>query len=493
MKREAGVLLSAIQLDRDARKGIGVQLYMALRDVLLSGALKPGDRLPASRTLAKEAGVSRTTVIDAIDRLVAEGMLVSRVGAGTFVSETLENRQPSLRSAENTPSRAQMARLARPLAEPDEQYAPRTWLPHNSGAFVTALPALDAFPQTLWSRLHSRHLRGNRDMVMGYGQPQGLQALREAISSHLVVARGINCRAEQVFVTCGAQHAFGLIGQIFLNEGDRVWHENPGAKGARNALVASGAELVPVSVDAGGLSVTEGLAKAPDFRLAFVTPSHQQPLGTVMSLMRRFELLEAAIKADALVIEDDYDGEFYFGARPQPTLKSIDTHDRVLYVGTFSKTLFPSLRLGFVVVPDSMIPVFDRVFASWVSGPPTITQAVVADFMDEGHFATHIRMMRKLYKARHDTLIEASRMLPETIRVQRASSGFHTVGYLDDRVDLPELLEQAHAQGITLVPFGGYCMAPIRRKGLVLGFGSVRPEDIRTGMARIARLPALNI
>ncbi|QGX97083.1 PLP-dependent aminotransferase family protein [Roseovarius faecimaris] len=493
MKRKAGILLSSIHLDRTANKGIGVQLYMALRDVLLSGALKPGDRLPASRTLAKEAGVSRTTVIDAVDRLVSEGMLVSRVGAGTFVSETLESQRPAPVQFGQPTAPRKRPRLAYSITQSAENYAPRAWLPHNSRAFVTALPALDAFPQAQWARLMARHLRGDRDSVMGYGQPQGLQALRSAIASHLGTARGINCHADQVFVTSGAQHAFALIGQMFVNAGDQVWHENPGAKGARNALVATGAQLVPISIDENGLNVAEGLEKAPHFRLAFATPSHQQPLGVVMSLARRFDLLKAAVDAQALVVEDDYDGEFHFGTRPQPTLKSIDTHGRVLYVGTFSKTLFPSLRLGFIVVPERMIEVFDEVFASWVSGPATVTQAVVADFMQEGHFATHIRMMRRLYKARYEALIEASAALPDTIRIQPADSGFHTVAYVDPAVDVQDLVAQASTQRITLTSFDGYCLAPIDKKGVVFGFGSVQPDDIRSGLAKIAALPALQV
>ncbi len=493
MKREAGALLSSIQLDRGLRKNISVQLYIALRDVLVSGGLKPGDRLPASRTLAKEIGVSRTTVVDAIDRLVSEGMLVSHVGSGTFVSDTLESQRPSNLPPGPGKTQAAAPRLSYSVTQSAADIAPRAWLPHNSQAFVTALPALDAFPLQQWSRISARHLRGDRDDLMGYGQPQGLQALRAAIASHLAAARGINCAAEQVFVTSGAQHAFALIGQVFLNAGDHVWHENPGAKGARNALVATGAKLVPIPIDDQGLDVSQGIERAPHFRMALVTPSHQQPLGTVMSLPRRFELLEAAINSQAIIVEDDYDGEFHFGNRPQPALTSIDNHGRVIYVGTFSKTLFPSLRLGFMLVPEHMVGIFDGIFSSWVSGPPTSTQAIVADFMDEGHFATHIRMMRRLYKARYDTLMTASAILPDSIAIQPATSGFHTVAYLDPGVDTQQLIAQAAARNLTLTSLGGYCMEPMTQKGLVLGFGSAKPEDIASGIRRLADLPALQV
>ncbi len=326
---------------------------------------------------------------------------------------------------------------------------------------------------------------------MGYGQPKGLKALRRAIAAHLAALKGIICDPEQIFITSGAQHAFSIIGRLMLNPGDRVWIENPGASGARNAFLSEGAELVPVPVDHEGIVVSAGLAAAPRFRLAFVTPSHQQPLGHVMSLSRRFELLKAAEDAQALIVEDDYDGEFYFGHAPQPALSSVDANGRVIYVGTFSKTLFPSLRLGFVLVPQRMVDAFDNAFMSWISGPSTASQSIVADFMDEGHFATHVRMMRRIYKARYLALMEAASALPGTIRVQETSSGFHTPAYLDDRIDDRLLAGQAAELGVTLVPISRYCLAPISRKGLVFGFGSATPEEIGRGIEVVGKLPAL--
>lgn len=491
MKQAAGALLSAIHLDRSSRKGMSVQLYMALRDIILSGGLRAGDRLPATRTLARETGVSRTTVIDAIDRLVAEGMLVSQVGSGTFVSDTLEHQHPAPVTTTPQNTTTQHPRVSYAISHAEKNYAQRTWLPHEARAFVTALPALDAFPLAHWSRLSARHLRGARGAVMGYGQPKGYEPLRRAITTHVSVLKGIQCHHEQIFITSGAQHAFALIGRLLLNPGDRVWMENPGASGARNALLSEGAELVPVDVDQEGLIVADGLAKAPHFRMAFVTPSHQQPLGHVMSLGRRFELLQAADAAQAVIVEDDYDGEFYYGNAPQPALRSTDTSGRVIYVGTFSKSLFPSLRLGFVLVPERMTEAFDRMFRFWASGPPTATQATVADFMDEGHFATHIRLMRRLYKARYEALMEESRILPDCIALQETASGFHTPAYLAPGIDTQTVVAQAAERGVVLAPLSKYCLSPIERSGLVFGFGSAAPEDIRRGMEILRSLPAL--
>jgi GntR family transcriptional regulator/MocR family aminotransferase len=491
VKYVAGALLSSIRLDRTLRRSLSVQLYMALRDMILSGALRAGQRLPATRTLAKEVGVSRTTVIDAVDRLVAEGMMVSRIGAGTYVSDMLESQNVGSPPRQGAGSGGQQPRLSYVISHAQETYARRAWLPHKPRAFVTALPALDAFPMAHWARLSAKHLRGGRGGVMGYGQPKGLFALRQAIATHLSALKGIRCDPEQVFITSGAQHAFSLIGRLLLNPGDRVWMENPGASGARNALLSEGAELVPVDVDTQGMVVSDGLAKAPRFRLAFVTPSHQQPLGHVMSLSRRLELLQAAERARALIIEDDYDGEFYFGNSPHPALHGVDVNGRVLYVGTFSKSLFPSLRLGFVLVPERMVAAFDGMFNTWTSGPSTATQAIVAEFMDEGRFATHIRLMRQLYKARYEALLEAARSLPESIRLQETSSGFHTPALLDARLDEAQVVGQAAQKGVTLAPLSRYCLTPIPQSGLVFGFGCATPEDIARGIGILRELPAL--
>ena len=491
MKQTAGAVLSSIRLDRGSRKSISVQLYLALRDVILSGGLRAGERLPATRTLAKETGVSRTTVIDAIDRLVSEGMLVSKVGSGTFVSDTLDRERPPPVSDRGAAPAGSQPRLSYAISHAGGSFARRAWLPHRGGSFVTALPALEAFPMAHWSRISARLMRGDRGVMMGYGEPKGYAPLRRAIAMHLSALKGMSCDPGQIFVTCGAQHAFSLIGQLLLNPGDRVWMENPGASGARNAFLAEGAELVPVSVDDEGLVVRDGLEKAPHFRLAFVTPSHQQPLGHVMSLSRRFELLKAAEDAQAVVVEDDYDSEFHFGSAPQPALSSIDAHQRVIYVGTFSKSLFPALRLGFIVVPPRMVEAFDRLFMDWVSGPPTMTQAVAADFMDEGHFATHIRLMRRLYKARYEALIEAAASLRGAVEVQETTGGFHTPALLADGIDEARVVAQAAQRGVTLAPLARYCLAPVQKGGLVLGFGSASPEDIRHGVAVLRGLPEI--
>jgi len=300
MKRHGGALLSSIRIDKSSDRRISVQLYMALRELLLSGGFKPGDRMPATRTLALEIGVSRTTVIDAIDRLVSEGLLKSRVGAGTYVSEALAAQIGLSDATQGSEGKIAKPRLSRTTERAASSFAPRSWLPHHSTPFITALPALDAFPMAQWARLSARHWRKERDHIGGYGEPFGYGRLRSAIAQQLNAARGIKCDPEQIFVVNGAQHAFSTIGLMLVNPGEAIWFENPGALGARNAFLACDARLVPVDIDAEGFCVEDALAKERDFRLAFVTPSHQQPLGSVMSLARRLALLQAAKDADAM-------------------------------------------------------------------------------------------------------------------------------------------------------------------------------------------------
>jgi GntR family transcriptional regulator/MocR family aminotransferase len=372
-------------------------------------------------------------------------------------------------------------RTSRAIAAALPRFAER--LPHVPRAFTTAMPAFDAFPMALWSRYHAKHWRTGRNVVMGYADAKGHPRLRRAIGAHLRTHRGIRCEPEQVFIVNGAQQAFQLIGSLLLDPGDRVWFENPGAIGARNSLLACGAELVPVPVDESGLVVEEGMRRARDFRLAFVTPSHQQPLGATMSLQRRFALLSAADRADAMIIEDDYDGEFCYGEHPPPTLKSVDLTGRVFYVGTFSKTLYPALRLGYLVAPEAYVEIFDRATTAFMQGVPSNTQAVVAAFMEDGHFATHIRRMRRIYQERRDALLDHARArLAGLLEVLPADTGLHTLGLLPIAQDQSAVAAAADRRGITVTPVERFCIAPAEAHGLVLGFSGIAPPAIAAGI-----------
>jgi GntR family transcriptional regulator/MocR family aminotransferase len=484
VKRAGGALLLSIALDHGAARPIATQLYAGLRDLMLSGAITAGMRLPASRTLARDLGVSRTTVIEAFERLTAEGLLEARVGAGTFVSEVLNAERPQRPMApDGARPPAREPSLSAAMGWAVGHFSERARLPHAPRPFVTALPAFDAFPMAQWARLAAKHWRSARPEVMGYGPPFGHPPLREAIAQHLRANRGIACEAGQIFIVGGAQQAFHLIGTVLLDPGDPVWFENPGAIGARNSLLACGAKLVPVPVDAEGMRVEEGLRRSPRFRLAFVTPSHQQPLGHIMSLERRFALLRFAEQAGAWIIEDDYDGEFFFGRRPPPTLKSVDQTGLVIYVGTFSKSLFPALRLGFMLVPASLVETFEKVLTAFVQGVPTSLQAMVAEFIEEGQFAAHIRRMRRIYEERHAALREAAgRELPGLLEVAATDSGLHTVGFLPRHASEIAVARLAATRDIVVSPIARFSIEPTATRGLVLGFGGVPPGAIRAGV-----------
>ena len=310
-----------------------------------------------------------------------------------------------------------------------------------------------------------------------------------AIAVHLRANRGIDCSPDEVFIFNGAQDAFNRIGLTLVDPGDTVWFENPGTIGARNSLISCGVKLAPVPVDDEGIRVDEGRRLAPDFRLAFVTPAHQHPLGITMSLKRRFELLRAAEAAGAWIVEDDYVGEFHYSGRPPPTLKSVDEGGRVVYVGSFSKSLFPALRLGYVVAPPKLVEIFHRIVGATVQGAPTHLQWVVARFIHEGHFAAHIRRMRKLYAERKEALLNAaSRHLEGMLTVRPTETGFQTDAALAPRFDEVEVARQAAERDIVVTPISRFCVVPATQRGLILGFSAIPPPAIETGVEALAKL-----
>lgn len=488
MKYSGGALLSSIIIDKYSNKKISTQIYMGLRAIILSEGLKAGERLPASRTLAKDLAVSRTTIVNAVERLISEGLLEARRGAGTYVSRVMREERPSPARPVQKGAHCNSVpvKLSNAMARALPDLIARKRLARRPHPFITGLPALDEFPMAQWAKLCAKNLRAKQGELMDW-HPCGLGRLRRAISSHINASRGIQCGAEQIFITGGAQHAFQLIGNMLLNAGDKVWLENPGAIGARNSFIAAGAEIVAVGVDTQGIVVEAGLAKAPAFKIAFVTPSHQQPLGVVMDLERRFALLKAAEDAEAWVVEDDYDSEFHYQGHPLPTLKSVDTTDRVIYVGTFSKSLFPSLRIGFIISPLRLVDAFAQSFNAFQPGIPTHTQAIIADFMDEGYFATHIRRMRNIYSERYRALLEYSdRRLSRHFDIQPTKSGLHTVGYFKHEVDEIRLSCALREKGVSAVPVNRYCISKIAKKGFTLGFGSVSAREIKKGVEIMA-------
>ena len=537
----------AITLDDNGSRTLQQQLYSRLRDDILARRLRPGERMPATRALAAQLAVSRTTTVLAYEQLLAEGYLEARQGSGTFVSRELpdealvaavERDDPGARSNGIQASNGHVAggqaahdldrqrpstdascggRLTSPLSGPaaSDQTAgarrlsrwganlaeTRGQLWRADGAAVERFgpaafdfrpgrPDWDAFPRELWSRLAARRVRGDSASLATYGEPAGYRPLREAIARHLAHSRGVRCDAEQVVVVNGSQQGVDLLVRLWLDPGEGAALEDPGYQGAALALRAHGMRVLPVPVDDDGLDVA-GLP-APDApnapRLVYVTPSHQYPTGATLTLPRRLRLLEWAARRGALVVEDDYDSEFRYSGRPLESLQGLDRAGVVAYVGSFSKALFPPLRVGYVVLPPDLREPF--VAAKWLADRQTATldQQVLSDFIADGHFERHLRRMRRLYGARRDALLAALREhLGDMVTPGGDGAGLHLVAWLPNGWDAAGLAARAADLGVAATPVAPYYQAGKDRPGLMLGFAALDEGTIRAGIARLAR------
>ena len=481
-----------IQLDATLPEPLYKQLYGRLRGAILTGRLPRGAHLPSTRALASELGVSRTTTALAYEQLLMEGYLESRVGHGTSVSQQLpesliddpraQTRNPASETGQRTPSR--------PVMRDTELDA----IPHleriegsGSRAFIAGQPPLDLFPYALWARLLARRARQSLPAHAGYQPPAGYAPLREAIASHIAITRGVRCTADQVIITSGTQGALNLVTRMLLAPGDAAWIEDPGYFGARGAVLAAGGRLVPVPVDAAGIDVAAGRERDSEARLAFVTPSHQFPTGVSMSLGRRLALLDWASEAGAWVVEDDYDSEYRYGGRPLEALQGLDQAGRVLYVGSFSKVLFPSLRLGYLVAPPTVVASLLRTRRFMDVHPPILEQMALADFLHEGHYVRHLRRMRQQIQRRRDCLYRELRShLGGLLEVSLPEAGLELVGWLPRDKDDQRAVALAEAAGIIVVALSKHYLAPPSRGGLLMGFAGIDEEEIRRGVKVLA-------
>jgi GntR family transcriptional regulator/MocR family aminotransferase len=457
-----------------------LQLYRRYREAIAAGKLRPGDRVPSVRSLASELSLARGTVEMAYQMLANEGYFLARGAAGTVVSPRLG----SLAKPSHT-------KLPVPTvhASPHPQAMASEALPFQLG-----LPALDAFPRKAWARLAGHSLRALETAAMAYPDPAGYDPLRRAIAAYLGISRGIACSHEQVFVTVGYRGALELVCRTLLQVGDLGWYEDPGYIFARQFLQLAGMCLEPVPVDEEGLNVGMGQQRAAQARFVVVTPTHQSPMGVALSLPRRLELLEWAKRRQAWIIEDDYDSEFRYHGRPLPALKSLDRDGRVLYTGTFSKVLFPGLRLAYLVVPASQVRKF-RETAHHLPGPGSILpQAMVADFMEQGHFGRHLRKMRTLYGARRAYLVDALRQtMGEHLHVQPQAGGIHVLAHLETRQNDKVLTLAAQAEGLAIQALSHWRMRQSLQGGLLMGFANfATAEDALASVRRLKTVLAKN-
>jgi GntR family transcriptional regulator/MocR family aminotransferase len=484
--------LTTIPVDHQSAIPLHRQIYSAIRHAILSRQLLPETKLPSTRFLSTNLGISRNTVVNAFDQLFAEGYLATRQGSGTYVAQVLP--EGSL-----APSRPTRPAASHPLLErrPSQrgtrllEMAGRMPMPLTNAspgtprAFREGVPAGDLFPHKVWGRLLSRTWRYSSQEILSYG---GWQPLREATAAYLGTSRGVRCTERQIIIVSGSQQGINLAGQVLLDPGAPVWVEDPGYPGAYGGLLAAGAQVIPVPVDREGLDVNRGIAEFPAARLAFVTPSHQFPLGVTMSLKRRLELLEWANRNDAWILEDDYDSEYRYAGHPLATLQAIDRENRVIYLGTFSKVMFPALRLGYMVVPNDLVEAFQAARKFAIQHPPLLEQAVMAEFISKGHFVRHIRRMRAIYGKRQELLVTAARCeLEGRIEIEPSEGGMHLLGWLPDGMDDVFISRKAAAHGVDASPLSNYSYATRERGALLLGFAGINEKEIQDGVRRLAK------
>ncbi len=421
----------------------------------------------------------------AFDQLKSEGYVEGRPGSGTYVSQVLPEQLLDVRgphAEERLPHRrVSLSEYARRL-QPFRGTAPRP-----IRAFRANQPALDLFPTTLWAQVAARRLRRVSANLLAGGEALGYRPLRQAVADYLNSSRGVKCTADQVLVLSGAQEALDRTARILLNPGESVWMEEPGYPGAAVVFRAVGARICPVPVDAEGMDLDRGLQRWKRARLAYVTPAHQFPLGVTMSLRRRLALLEWARRSGTLIFEDDYDSEYRYSGRPIPALQGLDRSGVVIFAGSFSAVLFPALRLGYLVVPPEMVDVFAAAESVSTHHPPLLEQAVLCDFITEGHFARHIRRMRELYAERLSVLLDGARAkLGELLEISTVEAGLQTVGWLKGGLRAERVAELAAKRDVEVVPLRRYASGRSRREGLILGFAAVDPRELRRGVEELA-------
>ena len=481
-----------VAINRQADTPIYRQVYTAFRSAVMEGRLRAGERIPSTRTLAVELGVSRIPVLNAYAQLLAEGYFESRTGAGTVISRSLPNpiARPEATGSDGAKPRLGPRSLASPSARRSRSLrnilAQRGW-----GAFNVGQTALDRFPFAIWNRLVLRHCRKATALSYDYGDPLGFQDLRETIAAYVRTARAGRCDPDQIMIVSGTQQALEITARVLLDPGSSVWMEEPGYGFARRVFQLRGCRIVPVPVDGEGLDVAEGIRRSATSRMALVSPSHQYPLGSTMSVSRRLALLGWAERMGSWIVEDDYDGEFRYETMPIASLQGLDWNRRVIYIGTFSKVLFPSLRLGYIVIPQDLVEHFVSVRFAMDLAPPGFFQRVLADFIREGHFSRHIRKMRGIYSERRAVLIQSLRHeLGCDVPITGEQAGTHLSLLLPGVLQASDktLVERAARKNLWLVPLSTSYLGQPAPQGVVLGFGSTAAEEIPASVRKLRAL-----
>jgi GntR family transcriptional regulator / MocR family aminotransferase len=482
--RQSWAELYACEVDRAADAPVFRQIYLQLRSAILSGTLRPATKLPSTRELAAQLGVSRSAVVSAFEQLLAEGYAFGKKGAGTYIASDLPEPFEAIHGSKKRPaSVAKTAAAFRDLGGFVDVTAQSDERPFNLGRTL-----VDARTAELWRKLSARTLRSFGRHHLGYGDPHGMLELRKSVCDYLQAARGVRCEPEQVVITAGTQQAVDIVTRVMQGPDKEVWIEDPGYSLTRLALVAAGAKVCPIPVDQHGVNVTEGIRRAPKARAVFITSSHQFPKGVALSMARRLELLAWARESGAWIVEDDYASEFRYGGRPLASLQGLDEAERVIYIGTLNKALFPGLRLGYAVVPPSLVRAFVTARYLMDRQPSSLCQAVVAAFMEEGHFAAHIRRMRKMYRNQRDELVAAlRRRLGDHLTVDPPDQGMHLVAYTRRGLSDVTIERAGREHGVVVRAMSRLYVEAPAQSALMLGFSGYPHQIIAPAIARLAR------
>ncbi len=477
--RAKNAYLASLSLDPGDKQPLHRQLFMALREAILDGRIKPGIRLPSSRILAADLSVSRNTVLTAFDQLMAEGYITSKIGAGSYVSDQLPDDFLEQKKKEREAASPPRERAV-PLSKMARQIKATAGALNYQGKHLSpGIPELGQFPFEDWARLLGKHWRHPKKDYLAGNPVGGARVLREALADHLGQTRAVRCSPDQVIVLSGSQQAIHLVIKAFAEAGDAIWMEEPGYPGIRNSILYAGANPISVPVDDEGFRLDLAKKMAPDARLAAVSPSHQYPLGQTMSLRRRLDLLQWAKEENRFILEDDYDSEYRYTGRPLSSLQGLDTDNRVLYIGTLSKVMFPGLRIGYLVVPPDLVDIFLALRKEVDGHSPAVAEAALAEFISEGYLAAHIRRMRLLYQTRQDILVRLiQERIPDALQVAPQESGMHVIAYLRQDLEDKKIEQAAHAKGLQVRALSGFYQKATAQNGLILGFAGTHEKEM---------------
>lgn len=479
----------------DIKKNASMPLYRQIenqfRDAILAGIIKPGLKLPASRVLAKELEISRPTIVQVYEYLILEGFFEARHGSGTFVSRILPDYIPKKITPPSSKEELLSGELkkSKPLSKTGMVFQ-KINTPFNSNlltAFQPNVPAFDHFPYSRWRRIQKNLMEKNKSELLGYSESAGYLPLRRAIADYLAVHRGDQCDPEQILIVPGSHFAFHLTTLLLTNPGDKVWLEDPGPDNFRAMLKAQGCMIANIDTGPSGMDIDGAIKHHGDARLAFTMPSRHHPLGTTLGLSRRLRLLEWAENNNSWIVEDDYDSEFRYSGRPLASMRSIDAQQSVVYVGTFSKSLFPALRLAYMVLPEPLIGTFRNAMGAISRSVSTLDQATLARFIQDGHFSAYVRQMHDLYSARRDIFCQtAKETLSGLLDVDVPQSGINTIGWLPTGLNDKEVSNAGRAVGINSFPLSMFRDRPSNRQGLVMGFAAIDEAETRQKLKLLA-------